>query len=96
MALSKPFATAESLLRSCEKGEFDTAQEILSLGIDPRITDRNGWSAVHWGCWHGDAAFVKALIERYNCKEDQRTTNTVYEYGWWFVAGIAPLHLACW
>ena len=94
MALSKPLPTVGSFLQLCEKGRFDVAQQSISCGLDPRVTDQYGWSAVHWACWYGDVSFTRKLIQEFNCTGKERTTRGVDRDGRWFPAGTTPLHIA--
>lgn len=38
-------------------------KKVISLGGNPSITDREGWNALHWAAFHGNAKTAKQLYE---------------------------------
>ena len=84
-----------ALLEACEKGDFETAGQLISQ-VQPGIGsawDGNGWTPLHWACWHGDLTFVKTLVEDHSCDPKCKTTKERSDNN--VVAGTTPLHLAC-
>ena len=43
------------------KGSASAIRQVLDLGGNPAITDKEGWNALHWAGFHGSADAAKAL-----------------------------------
>eukprot|EP00543_Licmophora_paradoxa_P005425 CAMPEP_0202456614 /NCGR_PEP_ID=MMETSP1360-20130828/13827_1 /ASSEMBLY_ACC=CAM_ASM_000848 /TAXON_ID=515479 /ORGANISM="Licmophora paradoxa, Strain CCMP2313" /LENGTH=345 /DNA_ID=CAMNT_0049076471 /DNA_START=21 /DNA_END=1058 /DNA_ORIENTATION=- len=43
------------------KGTASAMKQVIELGGNPAITDKDGWNAMHWSAFHGSAEAAKVL-----------------------------------
>ena len=39
-----------ALFDACKLGDLDQVRELIAGGVDPRRTDKDGWTALHYAC----------------------------------------------
>lgn len=59
-----PAEAAEALTCACFLGERDTAEYLLSKGLDPSGGCLTGMNAVHWAANRGELATLRLLLQR--------------------------------
>lgn len=48
------------------KGATDAMKKLKVLGADAKITDNEGWNALHWTAFHGSVEGAKVLMEDFD------------------------------
>ena len=59
------------------KGSASAIRQLLELGANPAITDKEGWNALHWAAFHGGEEAARELRKQTNlltCKDKEGMT----------------------
>jgi hypothetical protein len=62
-----------------------TIKNLLKMGANPALTDKDGWNALHWAAFHGSVQGASVLLEQPSAKNLLSTKDK---------EGFAPLELA--
>lgn len=53
----------KDLLGAASEADLERVQSILAAGIDPNVTDEEGWTALMWAAQYNETEIGKALVE---------------------------------
>lgn len=71
------------LADAAEKAEWPAVRALLGKGADPKTTQADGMTALHWAVHHGNAEIARLLVD---AKADVKAANRY---------GVTPLSTAC-
>ncbi len=71
------------LWRAIRAGNLEEAETLLKDGADVEVRDRDGWSLLHYACFHNHVSIVRFLLEHgtdVNAKAMTSADMTVIDY----------------
>ena len=48
------------------KGSIEAMKKMKTMGASVSMTDKDGWNALHWACFHGSLEGAKTILEEFD------------------------------